>query len=64
MLSNVVIVGGLSIALALFGFVLTAYGIAASKTPNGLSIAIIGLPIMGLGLAVLAISLLTMPESQ
>ncbi|HEY8950370.1 MAG TPA: hypothetical protein VIM56_15905 [Rhizomicrobium sp.] len=59
MLSNFGIVGGLSIALAIAGMFLTAYGIVAKDRPNGLSIAIVGLPVLGVGLGLMSIALLT-----
>lgn len=58
MLSNFGMVGGLSIALAFTGLVLTVYGIATKAKPNGLSIALVGLPIVGVGVAMLSIALM------
>ena len=59
MLSDFGIVGGLSLALAFTGLVLTVYGVVARERPNGLSVAIVGLPIISLGVAILSVALLT-----
>lgn len=63
MLSDFGIVGGLSLALAFAGLVLTVYGVVARERPNGLSIAIVGLPVVSLGVAMLSVALL-MPGAQ
>lgn len=64
MLSQFGIIGALSIALAIAGLALTVYGVFVRETRNGLSIAIIGLPILGAGLGLLSLALLMAPVSQ
>ena len=64
MLSHFGIIGTLSIFLAMAGFGLTVYGVLAREKPNGLSIAIIGLPILGAGIGLLSLALMIAPMSQ
>lgn len=63
MLSSFGILGGLGTAMAFVGVVLTVYGVATRERPNGLTIAIVGLPVIGLGIALLSIAML-MPGAR
>jgi len=63
MFSNFAFTGSLSALTLLAGLALTIYGVVTRERPNGYSLALVGLPILGLGLGLMSIALLTIPVS-
>jgi hypothetical protein len=61
MFSTFAITGSLSALPLLAGFGLTVYGVIARERRYGLSIALVGLPILGIGLGLMSIALLAVP---